>query len=672
MATTTVYAATSASTYSDNMYIVSATYQNTLKDLTTPAGGAHYWGVGQRHTGSQYQAYGITLAFDCSAMTGSVESASLYLYRQDDGTADDDQPFDIRVRAKWGGSSDPFNNCTAAHELAACTLWGTLASGDFSTGGYVKIATTDVGYLIDVGGGSKFYLHLSSSTRESGRAPGTAETGMVWLWVSDEEGTTHDPYITVVHGNRPEIPVIKSPSATGQNGSISLTANAEDPNGGNIHMHWWYSTDGGSNWTECANSPSAAAAEGTDITIAWTVVGSPGDIIQLRCKADDGTNQSLDYATITIANGTQTNLALWRDAGAAVVGDAISGVVVRRPVSAPSSLSFRIDNFDAGEADIADDDELILTLNTETPGTTYSWRGYVREKRVSDIMEVYAEDVSYRFASLIVTRTMADTQTVGTVVRAIVEDPTGTDATGIVCTVAEVEDPLTPGSYISVTAFNGQGRPLLDWLNDLAEMTGAAWRCWHDGTDWCFDWWVPADNSAWAVACKDNIEYSAESSSQARVLNAPMVSCDRRQYCNRVWWWYDNSGTWTLDSVETAAVTAGTEEPIEVVLSTKNLDATAAESLANAYLAAYDATRVSIEDVQIFGIRDLDLDNDVTLTLARRGITATAYPITQIEYRVLDQGHVTSITLGDPALDGIRALQRLQRRLQDVTAEVRS
>lgn len=666
MTTTSVYA---TGGYWDSG-IGKGTYQETLGNLSPDLTSPHYSGVGQKHDGTRWHGYGTNLTFALSAVTGSVESAGIFIYRQDDGTADDGQTFTIRARCRVGGYSI---NYTKAAVLASHTLWGSLASTDFTTGGYVEIAnTSNIGYLLQNTGSSNLAIFLSASNREAGTAPGTSQSGMVWIWTPAEEGTTYDPYVTVVHGNRPEIPTIKSPVNVGYTGSISLTANADDPNGGNVHMHWDYSTDGGANWSACANSPSAAAGEGTDITIAFTVPGSPGDIINLRCLADDGTNQSIDYAYVTIANGTQTNLALWRSAGTLAVGDPISGVTITRPVSAPSSLSFRVDNFDAGEADIADDDELVLTLATETAGISYSWRGFVRTKRVSDIVEVYAEDISYKFASLIVTRTLADTQTVGTIVRAIVEDPTGAEATGIVCTVAEVADPLSAGNYISVTAFDGQGRPLLDWLNDLAEMIGAAWRCWHDGTNWRFDWWVPADNAAWAVACKDNIEYSAESASQARVLNAPMVTRDRRQYVNRVFWWWDNAGTWELDSVETAAVTADTEAPIEMVLSTKNLDASAAESLANAYLDAYSATRVTVEDVQVFGIRDLDLNKDVTLTLSRRGITATAYPITCVEYRVLDQGHVTSITVGDPALDGIKALQRLQRRLQDVTAEVRN
>jgi hypothetical protein len=671
MTTTSVYASVYGALGSQSYSLTNkTTYQETLKALTGQTA-QHYWGTGQKHTGTKYEAYGALLTFVATAMTGSVESASIFIYRQDDGTADDDHPFTVNVRSR-NATGSKNHTLTTASGLASYPLWGSLASADFATGGYVEIAnTSNIGYLLDTTE-DHLDLFLSASTREAGQAPSTSGDGMVWLWMPDEAGTTYDPYITVVHGNRPEIPTIKSPVNVGYTGSISLTANADDPNGGNVHMHWDYSTDGGANWSACANSPSAAAGEGTDITIAFTVPGSPGDIINLRCLADDGTNQSIDYAYVTIANGTQTNLALWRSAGTLAVGDPISGVTITRPVSAPSSLSFRVDNFDAGEADIADDDELVLTLATETAGISYSWRGFVREKRVSDIVEVYAEDISYKFASLIVTRTLADTQTVGTIVRAIVEDPTGAEATGIVCTVAEVADPLSAGNYISVTAFDGQGRPLLDWLNDLAEMIGAAWRCWHDGTNWRFDWWVPADNAAWAVACKDNIEYSAESASQARVLNAPMVTRDRRQYVNRVFWWWDNAGTWELDSVETAAVTADTEAPIEMVLSTKNLDTSAAESLANAYLDAYSVTRVTVEDVQVFGIRDLDLNKDVTLTLSRRGITATAYPITCVEYRVLDQGHVTSITVGDPALDGIKALQRLQRRLQDVTAEVRS
>jgi hypothetical protein len=625
--------------------------------------------VGQLKIVANYKCADFWAQFSLASVTGSVESATLALYRYDDGSLDNDQPFTLNVRGvDWGAAWQEADWVPGA-ALQSLPLYASLASADFGTGAYTDFPamTGPVGTILS---GSNFRIVVTSDKHEKGVS--TEGNGYVQIYGAGVAGTTYDPRMTFVHGNRPEIPTIVSPVNVGYSGSISLTANAHDPNGGNVHMHWDYSTNGGVDWSACANSPSAAAANGTDITIAFTVPGSPGDVIKLRCIADDGTNQSIDYAYVTIANGNQTNMALWRSAGTLAVGDAVSGVVVSRPVSAPSSLTFTVDNFDAGEADLADDDELVLTLNTETPGTSYYWRGFVRQKRVGDLMEVYAEDISHRFSSLIVTRTLSGAQTVGTVVRAIVEDPTGAEATGIVCDVAEVEDPLVTGAYISVSAFDGQGRPVLDWLNELAEMTGAAWRVWHDGTNWHFAWWAPSANAAWAVACKDNIEYAAEDASNARVINSPTATKDRRQYVNRVGWWWDNAGTWTISWVETAAVTAGTEEPIEMVLSTRNLDAGAAESLANAYLDAYSKTRVSVEDIQLFGIRDLDLNSDVTLTLASRGITATAYPITKIEYRLLEQGHVTSITVGDPALDGIQALQRLQRRLQDVTAEVRN
>lgn len=608
----------------------------------------------------------VFLTFALGANEFVVDGAVLSLWRRDDGTTDDDQPFTLTIREYVYGTLAG-NDWVPGDQLQSKPLLGQIASADLTPGEYVGINCTPLAGRLVTGG---IQCVLASSCTEYGTY--NAGNGYVTIYAGGYLGTDNDPRLVITYSGLPETPTIVSPTNVGYSGSISLTANAKNAGGGNTHFHWDYSTNGGSSWTACANSPSSAVAEGTNATIDFTVPGVPGDVIRLRVKADNGTKQSAAYAYVTIANGNQTNMALWRSAGTLAVGDAVSGVVVSRPVSAPSSLTFTVDNFDAGEADLADDDELVLTLNTETPGTSYYWRGFIREKRVGDLMEVYAEDISHRFSSLIVTRTLSGAQTVGTVVRAIVEDPTGAEATGIVCDVAEVEDPLVAGAYISVSAFDGQGRPVLDWLNDFAEMTGAVWRVWHDETNWRFSWWVPSANTAWAVACKDNIDYGAEDATNARIINSPTATRDRRQYCNRVFWWYDNAGTWTLDSVETAAVTAATEAPIEVLLSTRNLDAGAAESLANAYLDAYSKTRVSVEDIQLFGIRDLDLNSDVTLTLAGRGITATAYPITRIEYRLLEQGHVTSITVGDPALDGIQALQRLQRRLQDVTAEVRN
>jgi hypothetical protein len=52
--------------------------------------------------------------------------------------------------------------------------------------------------------------------------------------------------------------------------------------------------------------------------------------------------------------------------------------------------------------------------------------------------------------------------------------------------------------------------------------------------------------------------------------------------------------------------------------------------------------------------------------------TATAYPINSIEYRPYDSGHITALSLGDPVLAMQGQMERLVRRLQDVTAEVRN
>lgn len=873
MATNTVYAI-----YGADGFVVSgnASYPTARKGgtLTAYANGLN---IGQIRSDAAHYCQEAFVSFDTSGINGSVDSMSLGLWRSAAGNwySWGDQPFTLRARVLDYGAGVTDADWVDGALLPNYPLAGTLSSGSFVRSGYstVTITAHDGDIVADA-----YAFVLSSDKHETGvplPAPPVSGTtgGGVFFKNSSASGTANDPKLVIVSGNNPSDCTINSPAHGSYDGIIDLTATATAPNGGNITYVWDYSTDGGANWSACAESPSDATASGTAGTITFdTTIVAMGALIDLRVRAYDGALYSFDYATVQIARNTQTGTIIYRTAGTDIMAYPVSGLTITRPTNGPSSCSFTVDNFDATEAGIADDDELLVTVPYYELGSigSYTWRGFVREKRAGDIMDVSCQDIAYRFAGLLVTRTdLVGEQTVGTIVKAIVENPTASDATGITATCAEVEDPASAGNYLAVTDFNADGRrrPLLDWLNELADWTGAKWYVYHDGTVWQFVWFDPSANAAWAVACKDNIDFAAESTSQARVLNSPVVTKSRQQYINRVWYWYDlrttatgsstadstysesttpwsvlnggatiatdgtnktagsysvkftdtsyhsndlccllltmdaadydwsvaskqyfkfdlrwtcdqevsliqpgamlvsgataptsyanvtslpfrnpiygylpqpmpeggfsvvtvdavsqylgstrngfslsdvryvvvnlfaytaatstltlwidnvrwdtegdyelpdNEPIWTLGKVETAAVTAGTEEPVETILSTRLLDYSAAASLAQGYLDAYARTRLGVERVEIFGIREVALDRDVTLTLAGRGITATAYPINSIEYRPYDSGHVTALSLGDPVLAMQGQMERLVRRLQDVTAEVRS
>jgi hypothetical protein len=471
---------------------------------------------------------------------------------------------------------------------------------------------------------------------------------------------------------------ITAPAYGSYDGTINLTAYASDPQTATVRYHWDYSTDNGANWSACPNSPSSYTAQGTSATITLDVTAfSIGDIIDLRVRAYDGALYSFSYATVRIARSTQVGVSIYRTAGTAIVAHSASGIVIDRPVSAASSLRFMIDNYDAAEGNIADDDELVLYVPYYTVGGvgSFTWRGFVTTKRTGDMLEVTAQDIAHKFNRMRVTRSDLTDATVGVVVKSIVENPTGSHATGIIATCDEVEDPLVAGTYLSVATFDGAGRMLSDWLQELASWTGCQWYVYYDTTDslWRLRWFDPTANTAWATACLDTLDWADESSTQAAMLSQPTVTTDLTGYINRVWYVTDATTTpWTYASVETAAVTAGTEEPLEMMLDTQKLDAAAAESLANAYLAAYSKVRETIDGVTLYGIRNIDLDSDVTVTLTPNAISAADYPLQRITYNLLEQGHTTTLQLGDSTLTETTALQRLVRRLTQLSADVRA
>ena len=115
--------------------------------------------------------------------------------------------------------------------------------------------------------------------------------------------------------------------------------------------------------------------------------------------------------------------------------------------------------------------------------------------------------------------------------------------------------------------------------------------------------------------------------------------------------------------VETAAVTAGTELPVEVEIADKTLSDDVAAPLAKALLNRLSAGVSSIDGCTLHGLRNVPLQANVHTHITVSGVDAS-YPLSQVAWNVLDQGHTTVLTLGEPPLTDDRALRKLARQLQ--------
>lgn len=696
MSTATIYATDNGGgcieSHSSTLSASHKTYQNARQGSLLseyddegdpgPGGGTLTYRVGQwfDYTASpaerEWYCDEAAIVFDTSSLTGTVDSMTGSVYITSDDTTD--QEFTLNWREYTGGWGARFttDDWKGGATLLGLPLLGGLASSSFSASAYndATLSGYDGTIIPDV-----YYVVLAASTHEIGTALGTAtdtadKIGRITIQAAHYTGTSHDPKLTIVYGDNPSNVTITNPAFGSYDGTINLTGTASDPNGDTVRYHWEYSTNGGGSWTACANSPSGYVASGAAGTILFdTSVVAQGNVIDLRTRAFDSANYSFDYSSVKIARNAQQGVVIYRTGGDDLVAYGVSGCVMERPASAPSSLRFTLANFDAAEGSIADGDEVVLYIPYYSTGAigSYMWRGWVRQKRSSHLCEFLCEDISYRFSMLRVTKTFSGDATLGTVIKTIVENPTGSHATGITATCQEVDDPVDPGYPLLVTDFDGKGRMLLEWLNEFANWSGCQWYVYYD-TDlsaWQFIWYDPNANRTWGFACSDAIDFSAESTSAARIINQPVVTTDRTNYRNRVWFYTDAS--YTLDSVETAEVTANTEEPEEILIATQAMDATAAESLAQAYLDAYSKARVTIEDLVLYGIRDIDPDYDVSVTLTPNGITATAYPVQKITYALSEQGNTTTLALGDSSMNETLALQKLVRRISELQADVR-
>lgn len=232
-----------------------------------------------------------------------------------------------------------------------------------------------------------------------------------------------------------------------------------------------------------------------------------------------------DTITITAPTAQAEEMAVYRDAAGepTLLGDAypVSGLTINLRSNMASECRFVVNNFDGAEAGISDQEELLVYLK-DSDGKRVTFRGRVTNKQVGDMLEVTAKDIAHLFDFWRVKRRLSHV-TLGELITAIVEDPTGRTPTGIVCHAQEV---ATDYGVYRVASFDGAGKTLSGCLADFAAATGYEWTVRYTDGAYHLYWYDPTTQPLYPVTLKDNIDRAANSATQWRISDDIRVGRD--------------------------------------------------------------------------------------------------------------------------------------------------
>ena len=157
---------------------------------------AHFGIVGQEGMEDAY-IYELLLTFDTGTPipdTDTIESATLSLYGEDDWS---DTHFTIEARAHtWSAGGLTTADWVAGADLSGKTLLATFDTTGFSLTAY-NILTSVAAFLDNINKTGNTDIVVCSKNQTDNVEPISEEC--VVAWTGEEEGTTYDPKLVVVH-----------------------------------------------------------------------------------------------------------------------------------------------------------------------------------------------------------------------------------------------------------------------------------------------------------------------------------------------------------------------------------------------------------------------------------------------------------------------------------------
>lgn len=389
---------------------------------------------------------------------------------------------------------------------AVTVVWAAPSVGDGDTLTYELELTPPGGAatVYAVGAVLSWYLGRLSAGTYSWRVRATDPHGLASAWSSP------DAFAIAQAGALPVVTLASwGPAASS---AFVSTWTYEDADGDAQDAYQvQLATDAG--FTVIVEDSGTVASTESFYRHTTTTAGAYYRRVRVRTNGTDWSTWDGDTVSV-LAPTTQANtLELWRAGGAVAVdlnAHPASGVSITRRLDGPTAFSFTVDNFDGTRAGILADDCLELWLR-DTDGKRLRFRGDVQTLGVGRFVKVECADPSAQWDRWRVTRQL-QSSTLGQVITAIVENPTGDAPSGIVAQVEEIDDPITPGQPVRLDFFNGAGKSLRAWLADFQSFTGARWYLEWTGAVWTFRWFLPASRPDWSVTLRDDIDADAETS----------------------------------------------------------------------------------------------------------------------------------------------------------------
>ena len=150
----------------------------------------------------------------------------------------------------------------------------------------------EVTYAWSAASGSFDATDQATATWTAPAAPGPEE---IQVTVTDDEGETASDTVTVTVVAAPTVTVAADPTSVRPEGTVQLTATAEDPDGGEVTYAW---------------SAASGSFDATDqATATWTAPAAPGpEEIQVTVTDDEGETAS-DTVTVTVVAAPTVTVA---------------------------------------------------------------------------------------------------------------------------------------------------------------------------------------------------------------------------------------------------------------------------------------------------------------------------------------------------------------------------
>jgi hypothetical protein len=487
--------------------------------------------LNQQKSGSNYIVYEAGLTFDTSVLAGKIlESVTLKTYLSSIGG----RPFSANTLFR--AYRFDYATLAAADWSTDGTDWGDVCAESMPAElGWMTWASTPE-FLSNINTSGNTQIMVACNRHTENHTP----TGVEYFCIySVDIGVGNPrPYLVVTYNTPPGTPTISAPADSAKlTGRATLTASATDADSDQV-CYRWEAWQGGAKVMDVGQS--AFVDSGDPASITWDVRSVADAATELRCYAKDvngAESGGYDSVAVTVAGAVSDPSQPQSDRILYVNGtlytDPVTGLWAERPVNGPVTFGFTVANFDTfDDAGLACGDTVTMGMVTAAAGMIW-FDGTIQMLDVGDVIAVECTDIGRRLEQLTCTRVLSSV-TLGNLIKAIVENPQDESSSGISCTAGEITDPVNGGNFI-VASFDGGGKSVGYWLGHFADMTGCRY---HMGFGNRLYWYDPAAQSNSTLALKDNIDYAAESATQARIINSPTVMRDYAQYRNRVLYQY--------------------------------------------------------------------------------------------------------------------------------------